>query len=89
MSLREQTIPLDMDKLGLECKWLVRDVWRQADEGIFLGRYEHLVPGHATHLIRLIPTNCGRLREGLDDIRDNAWRLVMKRDGAPPEMLNL
>lgn len=89
MSLREQTIPLDMDKLGLECKWLVRDVWRQADEGIFLGRYEHTVPGHATHLIRLIPTKCGHLREGLDDIRDNAWRLVMKRDGAPPEMLNL
>jgi hypothetical protein len=23
----------------------------------------------------------------MDDIRDNAWRYVMKRDGAPAEML--
>ncbi len=89
MSLREQVVPLDMDKLGLECKWMVRDVWRQAYEGIFLGSYQHLVPGHATHLVRLIPTHCGHLREGLDDIRDNAWRLLMKRDGAPQAMLKM
>ena len=42
ISPREQTIVMDMDALGMECKWRVRD---------------------------------------------NAWRYVMKRDGAPAEML--
>ena len=84
-SVRDQTIVLDMDALGIECKWKVRDVWRQEDEGVFLGKYERSVPGHATHLVRLTPLPCGHLREGMSDIRDNAWRLVMKKNGAPPE----
>ena len=67
---------------------IVRDVWRQADIGTFLGKYERAVPGHATHLVKFTPLKCGHLREGMDDIRDNAWRYVMKRDGAPAEMLN-
>ena len=87
MSPREQTIVMDMDALGMECKWRARDVWRQADIGVFLGKYEHAVPGHATHLVKFTPLMCGRMREGMDDIRDNAWRYVMKRDGAPAEML--
>ena len=87
MSPREQTIVMDMEALGMECKWRVRDVWRQADIGTFLGKYERAVPGHATHLVKFTPLKCGHLREGMDDIRDNAWRYVMKRDGAPAEML--
>ena len=87
MSPREQTIVMDMEALGMECKWRVRDVWRQADIGVFLGKYERAVPGHATHLVKFTPLKCGHMREGMDDIRDNAWRYVMKRDGAPAEML--
>ena len=79
-SLEERTITLEMEKLGILCKWKVRDVWRQEDEGVFLGSYDHPVPGHATHLIRLTPLKCGKLREGLRDIRDNAWELLMRRD---------
>ena len=86
-SLREQTIVMDMSALGMECKWRVRDVWRQADLGVFLGKYERSVPAHATHLVKFTPLECGRLRDGMDDIRDNAWRLLMKKDGAPAEML--
>ena len=86
-SLREQTIVMDMSALGMECKWRARDVWRQADLGVFLGKYERSVPAHATHLVKFTPLKCGRLRDGMDDIRDNAWRLLMKKDGAPAEML--
>ncbi len=86
-SLREQTIVMNMSELGMECKWRVRDVWRQADEGVFLGKYEHSVPGHATHLVKFTPLACATLRDGMVDIRDNAWKLIFKKDGAPREML--
>ena len=79
-ALEEQTIVLDMEALGILCKWTVRDVWSQQDEGVFLGRYETSVPGHATHLIRLTPKACGKLREGMVDIRDNAWSLLIQHD---------
>ena len=78
--LEERTIVLDMEKLGIECKWTVRDLWRQADIGVFLGKYEAPVPGHATHLIKLTPKACGKLRKGMVEIRDNAWQLLMKHD---------
>ncbi len=78
--LAEQTIVLDMEKLGIECKWTVRDLWRQEDVGVFLGKYESSVPGHATHLIKLTPKACGRLRGGMVDIRDNAWRIINEED---------
>ena len=78
--LEERTIVLDMEKLGIECKWTVRDLWRQEDIGVFLGTYEASVPGHATHLVKLTPKECGRLRKGMVDIRDNAWKLLMERD---------
>jgi len=79
-ALKEQKIVLDMEKLGLGCKWTVRDVWAQEDVGVFLGAYEQTVPGHATHLVKLTPKRCGKLRAGMVDIRDNAWRLLAERD---------
>ena len=75
-SLEERDIVLDMDKLGLECKWKVRDLWRQQDVGVAMGSYAASVPGHATHFVRLTPLACGRLRRGMADIRDNAWNLL-------------
>ena len=89
MLAREQTIVFDMEALGLECKWTVRDVWRQQDEGVFLGKYQKSVPGHATHLVKFTPRRCGRLRKGMVDIRDNAWIVEMKRNGSPREWGNL
>jgi alpha-galactosidase len=80
---KEQQIVFDMESLGLECKWTVRDVWVQEDVGVFLGRYSASVPGHATHLVTFTPRACGKLRAGLLDIRDNAWNLLMTRDGKP------
>lgn len=68
-ALRPRRLALDMEKLGLECKWRVRDVWRQEDEGVFLGRYDAEVYGHATHVVKLSPLPCGHLRKGLSDIR--------------------
>ena len=79
-SSREQTVVFDLEAAGLMCKWRVRDVWRQEDVGVFLGKYEASVPGHATHLVRMFPLPCGHLREGMDDIRENAWRLLRAKD---------
>ncbi len=60
-------------KAGLEGTWRVRDVWRQADEGVFAKSYRASVPGHATRLLRLWPTAGAALRRGLFDVRDNYW----------------
>ena len=79
-SNREQTVPFDLVEAGVLCKWRVRDVWAQEDVGVFMGRYEASVPGHATHLIRLFPLACGHLRDGMTDIRENAWRLLREKD---------
>ena len=70
--LPDGTIVMDMEGLGMECRWRARDVWRQAELGVFAGRYERRDPGHATHLVKFTPLSCGHLREGMDDIRDNA-----------------
>ena len=66
----ELTIPFEMERLGILCKWKVRDVWCQEDVGVFAGRYETAVPGHATKLLKLTPLACGKLRDGLTDVRD-------------------
>ena len=63
---------VDLDALGLKGNWLVRDLWRQKDEGVFGSRYGHEVPGHATHLVRLFPKEGARLADGMTDIRMNA-----------------
>ena len=65
-------ISIDFDSLGLEGKWLVRDLWRQKDDGIYGVRYSAEVPGHATHLVRLFPKDGARLAPGVSDIRMNA-----------------
>ena len=65
-------ISVDFDKLGLEGKWLVRDLWRQKDEGIYGIRYSVAVPGHATHLVRFFPKDGACLAAGVTDIRMNA-----------------
>ena len=78
-SVKEQVIPFDMEKAGLLCKWKVRDVWRQEDVGVFLGKYESSVPGHATELLRLSPLACGKFRDGMTDIRENAWMNELER----------
>ncbi|MBR4172159.1 MAG: hypothetical protein IKR48_10965, partial [Kiritimatiellae bacterium] len=55
--------------LGIEGKWLARDLWRQKDEGIYGIKYTTEVPGHMTHLVRLFPKDGARLASGVRDIR--------------------
>ena len=76
----EQMVELPLAELGVCGKWQVRDCWRQRDEGIFEAHYAMSVPGHATHLIRLIPLEKAGLKPCLKDIRDNAWRMPFDRD---------
>ena len=65
-------ISVDFNSLGLEGKWLVRDLWRQKDEGIYGIRYSAEVPGHATHLVRFFPKSDAGLAPGVTDIRMNS-----------------
>lgn len=75
-------IVVDFDSLGLEGKWLVRDMWRQKDEGVFSGEYAYEVLSHATHLVRLFPKEGAGLRKGLKDIRQNAVYRMFTADRA-------
>ena len=85
-----QDIVLDMTVVGLEGGWRVRDLWRQKEEGEFRGIYKTTVYGHATHFIRLWPAGDGRLRRGMTDIRENAWRrrIELQRPVQPMSPLN-
>ncbi len=84
--IEERPIAFDFARLGMKGRWAVRDLWRQADEGVAEGRYEVSVPGHATHLIKLSPREGAGLKPCLNDIRDNTWRLGFDDDraGAAP-----
>lgn len=75
--LKERDIAFDLAAAGLAGKWLVRDCWRQKDEGAFKGTYEKRVPGHATHLVRLTPGVGAWTR--MRDVRDNAWINEMRK----------
>ena len=68
----EQSATVDFASLGLEGEWLVRDLWRQKDLGLYVKSFTDTVPPHATTLVRFFPKAGGRLREGMTDIRMNA-----------------
>jgi len=48
-----QTIQVTWNSLGLGGKNLVRDVWRQKDEGVFSNSFSAVVPAHGVKLITL------------------------------------
>ena len=75
---------------GMTGAWRVRDVWRQCDEGVFEKCHRASVPGHATHVIRLWPTEGAGFKDGIADIRENYWlRKVEKfRPIRPPQAAN-
>ena len=66
--LEEREIAFDIAAAGMEGEWMVRDCWRQKDEGTAKGVYKASVYGHATHLVRFIPGNDAKLR--VADIRE-------------------
>ena len=70
--LAPTAITVDFGSLGIEGRWLVRDLWRQKDLGIYSDHYTAEVPGHATTLVRLFPKDGGRLADGVNDIRMNS-----------------
>ena len=65
-------ITVDFGSLGIEGRWLVRDLWRQKDLGVYSDHFTAEVPGHATTLVRMFPREEGRLASGVKDIRMNA-----------------
>ena len=71
-------ISIDFEAQGLKRKWLVRDLWRQKDVGIYGHRYAMDVPGHMTYLVRLFPRQGARLAEGISDIRMNSLYLQVE-----------
>jgi len=71
--MKDSEVAADLAALGFEGSWMVRDCWRQTDEGVVTGRYAKSVPGHATHLARLTPRPGARLRGEVRDVRDADW----------------
>jgi alpha-galactosidase len=53
MSETERIITVPWDKLGLNGKQKVRDLWRQKDLGVFDGKFESTVPSHGVMLVRM------------------------------------
>ena len=46
---------LDLNKLGLEGNWGLRDVWRQKDLGVYAGSFKATIPHHGVVMIKLNP----------------------------------
>ena len=49
-------VKVNWSELGLSGPKVVRDLWRQKDEGSFEAGYSVTVPRHGAKLIRLLPT---------------------------------
>ena len=69
---RPTRVTIDFASLGLEGRWLVRDLWRQKDLGVYADHFSSDVLAHATDLVRLFPREGAKLRDGLRDVRDNS-----------------
>ena len=52
-----RSFTVDLKALGLEGEYVVRDCWRQADEGSVRDTFEAEIPPHATKLVRLARTD--------------------------------
>ena len=73
LSYAPRKVKMCFKKLGMRGKWRIRDLWRQKDEGEFEDCYEVEIPGHATQLVRIWPTEGARFDKDVQDIRDFAW----------------
>ena len=67
---QKREVRVDLESLGFEGGWRVRDLWRQTDEGVVSGEYSHEVFAHATHLVRLFPEAGAKLT--VKDVRENS-----------------
>jgi len=43
----------DFEKAGLKGKWLLRDLWRQKELGVFEGSFPAEIPHHGVILVRM------------------------------------
>ena len=81
------TAAFDLAKtLGMEGKWRIRDVWRQADVGVLEGQFRVELPAHMTYVYRARPAG-GRFCEALTDVRNLTWvrKIEALRPLIPPE----
>ena len=67
--LKERKVRFDLVAAGLDGRWRVRDVWRQAETGETAAALEASVPGHATHLVRLWPLDEAARASAKRDVR--------------------
>ena len=81
VSSAKRAVVFEMERLGFEGSWQVRDLWRCRDEGEHSRYYAVTLPAHASHVIRIRPGKDGRLRKGVGDVRDASWRLLFDRVG--------
>ncbi len=80
MGYTERKVKFCFKKAGMRGKWRVRDLWRQKDEGVFENCYEASIPGHATQLVRIWPTEGAKFDDDVTDIRDFAWMRLIEEE---------
>ena len=86
MGYVERKVKFCFKMAGMRGKWRVRDLWRQKEEGVFENCYEVSIPGHATQLVRIWPTEGAKFDDDVLDIRDFAWmRLVEEERPLKPD----
>jgi alpha-galactosidase len=49
----EHEVGVDLGQLGLKGKVVVRDLWKQADMGIFRKKYSKAIPAHGAILLKI------------------------------------
>lgn len=54
---KAETIQVTWNSLGLSGKQIVRDVWRQKDQGLFTDSFSSVVPAHGVKLITIRKSN--------------------------------
>lgn len=81
VSSAKRAVVFEMERLGFEGSWQVRELWRCRDEGEHSRYYAVTLPAHAPHVIRIRPGRDGRLRKGIGDVRDASWRRLFERVG--------
>lgn len=72
------TVEIPLAKLGLKGNWKVRDCWRQCDRGEVAGSVKVNLLGHATDVLKFSAGSGAGLLNGMEDIREQAWRSLFK-----------
>ena len=71
-------VEIPLAQLGMKGSWQIRDCWRQRDLGEAGGVCKAKLLGHATEVYKFTPGTGAGLLNGMEDIREQAWRMLFQ-----------